>query len=89
MGRTLIDALSRANPRFRCNRRYVRMQEEEAVPRDYWPGIVSIREVLLDDGVAEDVVEELLDEIERLIVEALRETERDTAESSQDEKGSP
>ena len=65
------------------------MEEVESVPRDFWEGIVSIREVLLDYGVEESAVEELLDEIERLIAEALRETESDTAESSQGEKDSP
>jgi hypothetical protein len=65
------------------------MQEEESVPRDFWEGIVLIRDVLPDYGVSEGAVEQLLDEIERLILEALREAESDTAESSQDEKDSP
>jgi hypothetical protein len=65
------------------------MQEAESVPRDFWDGIVSIREQALDYGVEESAVEEMLDEIERLILEALREAESDTDESSQDEKDSP
>lgn len=65
------------------------MKEIESVPRDFWDGMVSIRDVLPDYGVSETAVEELLDEIERLIIEALRDSEGDTAESSQDEKGSP
>jgi hypothetical protein len=65
------------------------MQEAESVPRDFWDGIVSIRETALDYGIGESAVEEMLDEIERLILEALREAESDTIESSQDEKDSP
>ncbi len=65
------------------------MEDMEGVPRDFWDGMVSIRDVLLDYGVSEDAVEELLDEIERLILEALREAESDIAEGSQDEKDSP
>jgi radical SAM superfamily enzyme YgiQ (UPF0313 family) len=65
------------------------MKEIESVPRDFWDGMVSIRDVLPDYGVSETAVEELLDEIERLIIEALRDSEGDTAESSQDEKDSP
>jgi hypothetical protein len=65
------------------------MEEMESVPRDFWDSIVSIREVLSDYGVEESAIEELLDEIERLILEALRDSEGDTAESSQNEKDSP
>jgi len=65
------------------------MESVDSAPRDFWGGIVSIREVLLDFGVGEDATEELPDEIERLILEALRETESGTAESSQDEKDPP
>jgi len=64
------------------------MEDTESVPRDFWDGIVSIREVLLDYGVNENVVEELLDKIERLIVEALEQNESDSGEGSQDEKPS-
>lgn len=64
------------------------MEEAESVPRDFWDGIVSIREVLLGYGVEENAAEALLDEIEALILEALEQIEGDTAESSRDEKTS-
>ena len=89
MGRTLITRFHAPIPGFCPTGEEKRMQDPESVPRDFWDGMVSIRDVLLDYGVGENAVEELLDEIERLIIEALRDIDGDTAESSQDEKDSP
>jgi hypothetical protein len=60
----------------------------ESVPRDFYDGIVSIREALLDYGLDEDAVEQVLDQIESIIVEALEQVEGDTDSNSQDDKSS-
>jgi len=65
------------------------METVVSVPRDFYDGIVSIREALLEYSVDEDAVEEVLDEIERLIVDALEQSESDTGEGLQGEKPSP
>lgn len=64
------------------------MEDTESVPRDFYEGIVSLRDALFDYGLDEDVVEAVLDAIETIIAEALEQNEGDTGEGSQDEKPS-
>jgi hypothetical protein len=63
-------------------------QTTESVPRDFYDGIVSIREALLDYDLDEDAVEQVLDQIESIIVEALEQVESDTDSSSLGDKSS-
>ena len=64
------------------------MEDTQTVPRDFYEGIVSLRDALFDYGLDETVVEAVLDEIEAIIAEALEQNEGDTGEVSQDEKPS-
>lgn len=46
-------------------------QEIERLPREFYEAIVLIRDTFDEFGVPEDVIEEILDAVEALILEAL------------------
>ena len=58
----------------------------EALPRDFYEAIVEIRDNLDDFGVPERVIEETLDTIELLIIEALGRA-NEKGEGGNDENG--
>jgi CBS domain containing-hemolysin-like protein len=61
-------------------------EDLESLPRDFYEAIVEIRDNLDDFGVPESVIEETLDTIELLIIEALGRV-KEKGEGGNDENG--
>jgi predicted CopG family antitoxin len=53
---------------------------EDKLPREYYEAVVSIKNEMEDSGVLEEIIEETMDDIELLIIAAMRYSDKEEEE---------
>ncbi len=60
------------------------VKEEESMPREFYPGILSIREAAMECDIPETSIEEMLDKVEQEIMDCLSEQDEEEEETEEE-----